>query len=44
MIETELTSGVTPPQRDVYKARRTIADLALELSEKGLIDIHADEE
>ena len=44
MIETELTSGVTPPARDVYKARRTIADLALELSEKGLIDIHGDEE
>jgi flagellar motor switch protein FliG len=44
MIETELTSGATPPARDVYKARRTIADLALELSEKGLIDIHADEE
>jgi flagellar motor switch protein FliG len=44
MIETELTSGVSPPLRDVQKARRTIADLALELSEKGLIDIHADEE
>ncbi len=44
MIETELTSGATPPMRDVYKARRTIADLALELSEKGLIDIHDDEE
>ena len=43
MIETELTSGVTPPMKDVYKARRAIADLALELSEKGLIDIHADE-
>lgn len=44
MIETELKSGVTPPQRDVYKARRAIADVALELSEKGLIDIHANEE
>jgi flagellar motor switch protein FliG len=43
MIETELTSGITPPLRDVQKARRAIADLALELSEKGLIDIHADE-
>lgn len=44
MIETELTSGTTPPMRDVLKARRAIADFALELSEKGLIDIHADEE
>jgi flagellar motor switch protein FliG len=43
MIETELSSGATPPARDVLKARRAIADLALELSEKGLIDIHADE-
>lgn len=43
MIETELASGANPPQRDVQKARRAIADLALELSEKGLIDIHADE-
>ncbi len=44
MIEQELTSGVKPPQRDVMKARRSIADLALELSEKGLIDIHGEEE
>ena len=43
MIETELTSGVMPSLRDVLKARRAIADLALELSEKGLIDIHEDE-
>ena len=43
MIEQELTSGVKPPMRDVLKARRSIADLVLELSEKGLIDIHGDE-
>jgi flagellar motor switch protein FliG len=44
MIEQELTSGGTPPSRDVQKARRTIADLALKMSERGLIDIHGDEE
>ena len=43
MIEQELTSGGKPPPRDVHKARRNIADLALKLSEKGLIDIHGDE-
>jgi flagellar motor switch protein FliG len=44
MIEQELASGANPPQRDVVKARRAIADLALKLSEKGQIDIHGDEE
>jgi flagellar motor switch protein FliG len=44
MIEQELTSGATPPSRDVQKARRTIADLALKMSERGLIDIHGDDE
>lgn len=44
MIEQELTSGANPPARDVHKARRNIADLALKLSEKGIIDIHGDEE
>ena len=43
MIEQELASGTSPPSRDVQKARRAIADLALKLSEKGLIDIHGDE-
>jgi flagellar motor switch protein FliG len=43
MIEQELTSGANPPARDVQKARRSIADLALKLSEKGQIDIHGDE-
>ena len=44
IIEQELASGANPPQRDVQKARRSIADLVLKLSEKGLIDIHGDEE
>jgi flagellar motor switch protein FliG len=44
MIEQELTTGGTPPARDVHKARRNIADMALKLSEKGIIDIHGDEE
>ncbi len=43
MIEQELTSGANPPQRDIQKARRSIADLALKLSERGQIDIHGDE-
>jgi flagellar motor switch protein FliG len=44
MIEQELTSGGNPPARDIHKARRNIADMALKLSEKGIIDIHGDEE
>jgi len=44
IIEQELTSGANPPQRDIQKARRAIADLALKLSEKGEIDIHGDDE
>ncbi len=44
IIEQELTTGANPPQRDVQKARRSIADLVLKLSEKGMIDIHGDEE
>jgi flagellar motor switch protein FliG len=44
MIEQELTGGSTPPQREVLKARRTIADQVLQMSERGLIDLHPDEE
>jgi flagellar motor switch protein FliG len=44
IIEQELAAGANPPQRDIEKARRSIADLVLQLSEKGLIDIHGDEE
>ena len=44
MIEQELASGTKPAQRDIIKARRAIADLALEMAERGKIDIHGDEE
>jgi flagellar motor switch protein FliG len=44
MIEQELTSGVTPPQREVLKARRAIADLVLQMAERGQIELHPNEE
>ena len=44
MIEQELASGVTPTQRDVLKARRAIADLVLQMAERGQIDLHPNEE
>lgn len=44
IIEQELASGANPPPRDIHRARRNIADLALKLSEKGVIDIHGDDE
>jgi flagellar motor switch protein FliG len=44
MIEQELESGITPSARDVNKARRAIADLALELADRGTIELHAEEE
>jgi flagellar motor switch protein FliG len=45
MVEAELTSSEPAQQRDVLKARRAIADLVLEMAEKGLIELNgADEE
>jgi flagellar motor switch protein FliG len=44
MIEQELASGANPSHRDINKARRAIADLALEMAERGKIDIHGDDE
>lgn len=38
-IEVELTSGVTPKAKDVGKAQRQIADVALGLIERGVIEI-----
>ncbi|MDE2579158.1 MAG: flagellar motor switch protein FliG [Hyphomicrobiales bacterium] len=35
MVESELTSGVAPAQKDIATARRAIADLALQLAESG---------
>ena len=43
MIEQELTGGASPAQRDVLKARRAIADLVLQMAERGQIDLHPDE-
>jgi flagellar motor switch protein FliG len=39
MIEQELASGPTPRTKDVNKARRAIADLALDMIERGIIDV-----
>jgi flagellar motor switch protein FliG len=44
MIEQELASGATAPAKEVAKARREIADLALVLAEKGLIELKPEEE
>jgi flagellar motor switch protein FliG len=44
MVEAELTNGDAAPQRDVMKARRAIADLVLEMAEKGQIELHGSEE
>ena len=44
MIEQELESGITPSPRDINKARRAIADLALEMADRGKIELHAEEE
>lgn len=43
-IESELDTGVSPRTRETVKARRTIADLAMELIERGAIDMAADED
>lgn len=39
MVEQELTGGSAPPAREITKAKRAIADLVLEMAERGLIDI-----
>jgi flagellar motor switch protein FliG len=44
MIEQEVTTGKKPLTKEITKARRAIADLALELIEKGIIDLNAQEE
>ncbi len=41
MVEAELTNGDPAPQRDVLKARRAIADLVLEMAEKGQIELNS---
>lgn len=39
MIEQELSDGASPQTREIVKAKRAIADLVLEMAERGLIDI-----
>jgi flagellar motor switch protein FliG len=44
VVEHELAIGEPSPQRDVLEARRVITDLALDLAEKGEIELNPDEE
>jgi flagellar motor switch protein FliG len=44
MVETELTNGSPAPHREVVKARRMIADLALEMAERGELELNSDED
>ena len=44
MVESELSNGSAAPQRDVLKARRAIADTALEMAERGEIELNASED
>jgi len=43
MIEQEVTSGASAPQKEIVKARRAIADLALEMIERGLIEMASEQ-
>jgi flagellar motor switch protein FliG len=44
IVDTELASGGPVPHRDVLKARRTIADTALELASGGEIELTSSED
>ena len=44
MIESELEGGAPSSQKDIVKTRRAIADIALEMAERGDIEIHARDE
>jgi flagellar motor switch protein FliG len=44
MIEQEIATGKKPLTKEISKARRAIADLAMELMEKGVIDLNAEDE
>jgi flagellar motor switch protein FliG len=39
LVESELSNGVTPPQRDITKARRAIAELVLRMVQRNEIEI-----
>jgi flagellar motor switch protein FliG len=43
MIEQELQGGGNAAPKDVQKARRAVADLVLEMSQRGQIDLHPEE-
>jgi flagellar motor switch protein FliG len=44
LVEHELASGEASPQRDVLEARRVITDLALEMAERGEIELNPEQE
>jgi flagellar motor switch protein FliG len=44
MIEQEIATGKKPLTKEISKARRAIADLALDLMEKGVIELNAEDE
>jgi flagellar motor switch protein FliG len=44
IVESELSNGGAVSQRDVLKARRTIADSALELASTGQIELNSPED
>jgi flagellar motor switch protein FliG len=44
MIEQEIETGKKPLTKEINKARRAIADLALELMEKGVIELNSEDE
>jgi flagellar motor switch protein FliG len=39
LVESELSNGATPPQRDITKARRAIAELVLRMVQRNEIEI-----
>lgn len=43
LVESELSNGASVPQRDIAKARRTIAELVLQMAQRGEIEIGAAE-
>ncbi|MGP0058629.1 MAG: flagellar motor switch protein FliG [Beijerinckiaceae bacterium] len=43
IVESELLNGGPAPQREVQKARRAIADIALEMSQRGELELHSDD-
>jgi flagellar motor switch protein FliG len=44
IVESELANGGPAPHREVVKARRMIADLALEMAERGELELNSEED